>query len=90
MKRIVAVHLLNDYSGSPKVLMQLLKIWTRNGFDTHLFTSGGRKGFLSDIPLVKTYSFWYHFSSNPLARLFNFFLSQFTLMMKLLFLYKKY
>jgi hypothetical protein len=50
--RVIAIHLLNDYSGSPKVLMQLLKGWTKNEFETHLFTCGGREGFLSDIPKV--------------------------------------
>lgn len=89
MKRIVSVHLLNDYSGSPKVLMQLLKSWTKNGMDAHLFTSGGRKGFLSDIPRVKNHLFWYRFSSNALIRIVNFFLSQFFLMIKLLFFLKK-
>jgi Glycosyltransferase len=89
MKRIVAVHLLNDYSGSPKVLMQLLKAWTKNGIETHLFTSGGRKGFLSDIDRVKNHSFWYRFSPNSLERIFNFFLSQLLLMIKLLFFLKK-
>ncbi|WP_312342518.1 glycosyltransferase family 4 protein [Chryseobacterium binzhouense] len=89
MKRIVSVHLLNDYSGSPKVLMQLLKSWTKNGMDVHLFTSGGRKGFLSDIPNVKNHLFWYRFSSNALIRIVNFFLSQFFLMIKLLFFLKK-
>lgn len=89
MKRIIAVHLLNDYSGSPKVLMQLLKAWTKNNIETHLFTSGGRKGFLSDIPLVQNHSFWYQFSDNSLMRIVNFFLSQFFLMMKLLFFLKK-
>lgn len=89
MKRIVAVHLLNDYSGSPKVLMQLLKIWIRSRFDTHLYTSGGRKGFLTDIENVKNHSFWYQFSPHSLIRIFNFFLSQFLLMIKLLFFLKK-
>ena len=89
MKRIVSVHLLNDYSGSPKVLMQLLKFWTKNGMDVHLFTSGGTKGFLSDIPKVKNHLFWYRFSSNALIRIVNFFLNQFFLMIKLLFLLKK-
>ncbi len=89
MKRIVAIHLLNDYSGSPKVLMQLLKAWTKNGIDTHLFTSGGRTGFLSDIPNVKNHFFWYQFSQSSWIRIANFFVSQFLLMIKLLFFLKK-
>ncbi len=78
MKRIVSGSSSDDYSGSPKVLMQLLKSWTKNGMDAHLFTSGGRKGFLSDIPKVKNHLFWYRFSSNALVRIVNFFLSQFS------------
>lgn len=89
MKRIVAIHLLNDYSGSPKVLMQLLKAWTKNGIDAHLFTSGGRTGFLSDIPNVKNHFFWYRFSPSSWVRIANFFVSQFLLMIKLLFFLKK-
>ncbi|WP_374445263.1 glycosyltransferase family 4 protein [Epilithonimonas sp.] len=89
MRRIVAIHLLNDYSGSPKVLMQLLKVWTKNNFDTHLFTSGGRKGFLSDINHVRNHSFWYRFSPVSIVRIFNFFISQFLLMVKLVFFLKK-
>lgn len=89
MKRIVAIHLLNDYSGSPKVLMQLLKAWTKNGIDAHLFTSGSRSGFLSDIPMVKNHFFWYQFSPNALVRIFNFFLSQIILMIRLLIFLEK-
>lgn len=89
MERIVAIHLLNDFSGSPKVLMQLLKAWTKNDIEVHLFTSGGRKGFLSDVPLVQNHPFWYHFSENSVVRIFNFFLSQFLLILKLLFFLKR-
>lgn len=89
MKRIVAIHLLNDYSGSPKVLMQLLKAWTKNGIDTHLFTSSGKTGFLSAISNVKNHFFWYRFSPNAMVRICNFFASQFLLMIKLLSFLKK-
>jgi len=54
--RIIAVHLLNDYSGSPKVLLQAVKAFTKNNIETHLFTSAKRVGFLSNIPKVN-----YHF-----------------------------
>ena len=42
--KIFAFHLLNDYSGSPKVLMQLIKGWTKNNLDVHLVTCKGRNG----------------------------------------------
>ncbi|MDR6157077.1 glycosyltransferase involved in cell wall biosynthesis [Chryseobacterium sp. SLBN-27] len=89
MNRIVAIHLLNDYSGSPKVLMQLLKTWTRKNIEAHLFTSGGSIGFLSDLPKVTRHLIWYRFSQNPLIRICNFFISQLFLMIKLLFFLRK-
>lgn len=84
MNRIVAIHLLNDYSGSPKVLMQLLKIWTGKDIEAHLFTSGGSKGFLSDLPKVTRHLIWYRFSQNPLIKICNFFISQLILAIRLL------
>ena len=67
--RVIAAHLLNDYSGSPKVLMQLLKGWTKNNIETHLYTCSGREGFLSDIPKVNNHFYWYKFAKNPFVRL---------------------
>jgi len=84
MNRIVAIHLLNDYSGSPKVLMQLLKTWTGKNIEAHLFTSGGSEGFLSDLPKVTRHQIWYRFSQNPLIKIGNFFISQLFLTIKLL------
>jgi glycosyltransferase involved in cell wall biosynthesis len=87
--RIIAVHLLNDYSGSPKVLMQLLKSWTKKNIESHLFTCGGREGFLSYIPKVNDHFYWYRFAKNPAIRLLFLLVSQFLLGLKLLFFLKK-
>ncbi|UHO40200.1 glycosyltransferase family 4 protein [Chryseobacterium capnotolerans] len=87
--RIIAVHLLNDYSGSPKVLMQLLKIWTKNGKETHLFIGGKNKGFLSDISGIHYHGYEYRFSGYPIIRLLFFIISQFALAIRLLFFLKK-
>jgi glycosyltransferase involved in cell wall biosynthesis len=87
--RVVAVHLLNDYSGSPKVLMQLLKGWTKKNIEIHLFTCGGREGFLSAIPQVTNHFYWYQFAKNPLVRLLFLVVSQLLLAVKLLFILKK-
>ncbi|WP_217427726.1 glycosyltransferase family 4 protein, partial [Flavobacterium collinsii] len=86
--RIIAVHLLNNYSGSPKVLMQLLKCWTRNGIETHLYTCAG-EGFLSNIPYVKPYFYWYRFAKNPMIRLLFLLTSQFLLAVQLFFTLNK-
>jgi glycosyltransferase involved in cell wall biosynthesis len=86
--RIIAVHLLNNYSGSPKVLMQLLKCWTKNNLETHLYTCGG-EGFLSNIPSVKQHFYWYRFAKNPMIRLVFLLMSQLFLSIQLLFTLKK-
>lgn len=87
--RVIAVHLLNDYSGSPKVLMQLLKGWTKKNIETHLYTCSGREGFLSDIPKVNNHFYWYRFAKNPLVRLLFLIASQFFLAVKLFFKLQK-
>lgn len=87
--RVVAVHLLNDYSGSPKVLMQLLKCWTKNNLKTILYTCGGREGFLSNIPKVEMNHYWYQFTENKIIRLCYLLLSQFILGFKLVLKLKK-
>lgn len=87
--RVIAVHLLNDYSGSPKVLMQLIKGWTKKNIETHLYTSSGRDGFLSDIPKVNNHFYWYRFAKNPVIRLLFLTLCQLFLVLKLLFFLKK-
>lgn len=86
--KVIAVHLLNNYSGSPKVLMQLLKGWTKNNIETHLYTCGG-EGFLSDIPKVNNHFYWYQFAKNPIIRLFYLLFSQLLLSIKLILNLKK-
>jgi L-malate glycosyltransferase len=82
--RVFACHLLNDYSGSPKVLMQLIRGWKNSGCQVHVVVSSGNTGFLSGIENVDYLSYWYRWSANPLIRLFNYVFSQLLLMFKLL------
>ncbi len=81
--RIFAFHLLNDYSGSPKVLKQLVNGWTNNGIDCHIVTCSGREGFLSDIKGVKYHHYWYRFAQNPFVRLIFLMISQILLIIKM-------
>ncbi len=81
--KIFACHLLNDYSGSPKVLMQLVKGWTANGKEVTILTCSKRKGFLSDINDVSYTYYWYKLASNPFVRLLFLIASQFLLFIKL-------
>jgi glycosyltransferase involved in cell wall biosynthesis len=78
--RIYAVHLLNDYSGSPKVLMQSVQAWQKAGHSVSMITSAGREGFLSNLTGIAYAFFTYKFSENRLRRLINLFASQLRVM----------
>lgn len=82
--KIFACHLLNDFSGSPKVLKQLVNGWAKNNLSVTIVTCLGRKGFLSDIDNVSYSFFWYKWAKNPMLRLLNFLSSQFILFFKIL------
>ncbi len=69
--KILAVHIYNDFSGSPLVLSQLLEYWSKKNYDVHLYTSG-QKGRLSDIPKVKYHLHNYNRSENKLKTLLDF------------------
>lgn len=86
--RLMAVHLLNDFSGSPKVLRQVLEA-VRESREVVLFTAGGREGFLSQIPEVENQTYWYRWSANAWQRLLNYSLSQLLLFFRVLFFLKK-
>ncbi len=83
MKKVFAFHLFNDYSGSPKVLGQLLKGWVRNNLEVHLTTSLNQEGFLSNIDNVHYHSNPYTFQKNKLLRIFSLFYNQLWLMIKM-------
>ena len=87
--RIFAFHLLNDFSGSPKVLSQLLKGWVKDNIEVHVVTCGGRNGFLSNISDVNYHFYNYKFAKNPILRLINLTLSQIFVVFKMLFVLKK-
>lgn len=83
--RILAFHLLNNYTGSPKVLSQLIKIWKNEGFDVHITTSLENEGFLSQISGITYHSNYYKFYNNPLVRFICLFFSQTIVFFKMLF-----
>ncbi|MFM2393661.1 MAG: hypothetical protein RLZZ546_1643 [Bacteroidota bacterium] len=78
--QIYAFHLLNDFSGSPKVLAQLLQAWQKEGFEVSIYTNNTKSGgFLSKVENVEFINGWYNYQSNPWLRLFYYTLSQFIL-----------
>ena len=82
VKKIVFIHLLNDYSGSPKVLSQVIKACQKNGYETELYTGQGEDGFLSNIT-DKHYFYFYKRFENKYFTLVTYLLSQLSLFFKL-------
>ncbi|MFT4996170.1 MAG: glycosyltransferase involved in cell wall biosynthesis [Flavobacteriales bacterium] len=82
--KIIATHLLNDFSGSPKVLKQLIKGWIKNDLEIDLHTCKGHEGFLSDIVGLNYYYFNYKWAANPVIRFVNLVLSQIALCINIL------
>jgi glycosyltransferase involved in cell wall biosynthesis len=48
-KTIIFIHLLNDTSGSPKVLSEVIRTAKDNGYKTILYTSNSTQGFLNGV-----------------------------------------
>lgn len=83
MKKIIFIHLLNDYSGSPKVLSQVIRAIQKNGSDIELYTGKSNDGFLSDLTNQHHYFFYKRFNNKYLT-LVTYTLSQLSLFFKLL------
>lgn len=77
-KSIILVHLYNDRSGSPKVLMQTAKALFGNGYDVEIITSSHKGGFLDDAPGVR-HTLFYRRSDNKIITLIYYLVSQFLL-----------
>src|SRR5439155_20866392 len=85
-QRIIAIHLLNDFSGSPFVLRQSLQALVKTGYSVEIFTATpGGKGFLSDIEGVKENVLFYKWNKNRWITLALFLFSQGSLFTRLLF-----
>lgn len=80
-KRIFIFHLLNDFSGSPKVLSQVIPHLVENGFEVNLVTSKS-VGFLSSIEGIKVHNNLYKYKKNKLLRLFWLVFSQLYVLLK--------
>lgn len=80
-RKIIFIHLLNDYSGSPKVLSQIIKEMTSTS-NIELYTSKD-DGFLSNIT-PKHHTFFYKRFGNKMLTLISYTLSQIDLFFKIL------
>lgn len=70
MQTIHCFHLLNDRSGSPKVLSQAINTFIEKGFRTYCHTSAGTTGFLSDIDGCIYKDNAYRYTSNKISLFF--------------------
>jgi L-malate glycosyltransferase len=74
--RIIAVHLLNDFSGSPFVFSQALEALHEQGMDIELFTSTpSGEGFLNTVS-AKRHNVFYRWSKSRWLTLVYFLYSQ--------------
>lgn len=80
-KKIIFIHLLNDYSGSPKVLSQVIEAFKKNGDQTLLFIGSSGDGFLSN---EFSNHYFYRRFENKYLTLFTYMVSQICLFFKLL------
>ena len=87
MKRVVFIHLLNNYTGSPKVLRDvILDVVNSNKIDCVLLTSES-DGFLSEIDFkkIRRYRLFYKWHKINIFRLLYFLLAQFQIFFFILF-----
>lgn len=82
-RKVVCVHLLNDYSGSPKVLSQSIDALIESGVAIDVITNRNTQGFLSGLN-VNYNLFNYKYSRNKFVTLFRFFIAQFVIFFKVL------
>jgi len=89
MSRILFVHLLNDYSGSPMVLKQVIKVVQNDGREMMLLSGNRHNGFLSEFD-QNHYIYKYKRFNNRYLTLFSFLLSQINLFFLILKLQREF
>jgi L-malate glycosyltransferase len=81
--KIIFIHLLDDLSGSPKVLSQVVGLVQKRGKEAILYTGSGSVGFLSRV-VKKRCIYFYNYFDNRFLTLISFIISQLILFLKLL------
>lgn len=82
MKKLVFAHLLNDFSGSPKVLSQVINAVNATSYSADLYVGNSSKGFLSNTT-ADTFTYSYDRSNNKFFTLLSFVCSQIHLAIKI-------
>jgi glycosyltransferase involved in cell wall biosynthesis len=76
-RKIVCIHLLNGYTGSPNVLATVINGLHKENYNVTLVTSLNNDGFLSDVNCTERKNIPYVFKKNKIFRLIQFFKFQF-------------
>lgn len=84
---ILFFHLLNDNSGSPKVLKSIIETLKHKKYQMRLFIGSSGTGILDTVGITTT-KYWYHRTPYKILTFFTYFISQFILFISL-FLDKK-
>lgn len=80
--KVIFVHLLNDYSGSPKVLSQVMNAFNDYGVEYELFKGSKGEGFLGSADEHKNYL--YRYSKYKFLTFLYFIISQLSIFLKIL------
>jgi glycosyltransferase involved in cell wall biosynthesis len=89
-RKILAVHLLNDFSGSPFVFRQAIEALVDSGEEVVVFTATPTgNGFLSNIKDVKYVDLFYKWNKNKWLTLMFFFFAQMSIFFKIAFSAKR-
>jgi glycosyltransferase involved in cell wall biosynthesis len=80
---LVFIHLLNDFSGSPKVLKETIGAVYSHDYHVKLYHGSSGDGILSLCAIPITH-YWYYRSTHRILTLFTYFFSQFVLFCMLL------
>lgn len=88
ISRIIAVHLFNDFSGSPLIFRQALEA-VREEFPVVLFTTPGNNGFLSQLKGIQYKTLFYKRHQSRFLQAVFYFLSQCFLFLRLFFYLQK-
>ena len=83
LKKHIFVHLLNDFSGSPKVLSQVIQSVHERGGELELFTGKSGAGFLSGLT-ENHHQYFYKRSRNRFITLLSYVFAQTVLFLKVL------
>jgi len=82
MKKIICAHLYNDFSGSPLVLANAIKVFLKEGKDVEIISSDS-EGFLSEL-VVKKHFVPYSFTTSTIWRLILFMINQCRMFLKVI------